>query len=294
MKEQSMSEQTHELLDKMTVSPALAEALSADTTGVEVAAGQVWRVRWDDESTLALVLEVTGSGALVISATMAVTPPNESEVPVQTFVGDTLSCVTVWPRTKTELPLRVFERPIETGSSAQQAAVDALTPSLVVPDPFDLGLELEAELRDELEQFAAAPALLTVSEPTVGLVSALTGDFKGSLSALKDVLGLDQFSAQALLRGHQQLTADQVEALAAAGFERARARGAEVFKPEYVAELEKPEYKAAILLAAHSLEQPEQVVRQRAAKEAFAYAARLAGSSDPVAARVRAVLAKLR
>lgn len=300
-----MSDDVRALLASMRVPDALHRRLHQDAALDEIEIGQIWQVHWDDTSTLVLVVAVRDSErarvlADVVAVTLAHTAPTGSSVPTLLQPTDALEATTVWLSTRTALPARVFERmlvpaaqtrPAVEAAAAQPPAGAGAGEAL---DALDPGLELWAELKDALEELAEAPGLPVKVEAAGDLATRMSGDTVSKLRALVEILGVGQPSAQLLLRGKAQPTAAQLESLVAAGVVQGSAAVREAFPEDTVAELEHPRTKADVLAAARRLGLPEAEVRLAAARQAYALAARITGTPEPVAARVRHALAELR
>ncbi len=309
-----MAESTRDLLAAMKVPPALERALQAPAPPADIEAGQIWQVRWDDVSALVLVVNVMASEAGVVAdaaaVTLAITKPAGSSVPTLDLETEALPSATLWSQASVQLPARVFERLLVPSEQARSAAESAraqrsergLDTSVGSDgdagagfglDVFDPGLDVLAELQDTLEGLATVPGLPVLASSSSDLAANMQGTTAEKLRALTEVLALPPQASHALLRGKAQPTPQQLAALAAAGVVPKEVAIAEAFPAEVVAELESPRTKAAIVTIAEARGMPEQEVRLRAAREAYALAARITGSADPVGDRVRHALSKL-
>ena len=286
-----MSDAVRKLLSEMTVPAGLTAALSAADVPESIEPGQVWRVRWDDQAALVLLTAVTEHAVTAASVTLVEQPPTGSQVPVLHFVSEALPGATVWPGTRTELPLRVLERLLERSEDTSLIAAQVEKAQDAEIDVFDEGLDVLARLTDELLDLAGVPELPVQGESTSTLREQLGNDTKGNLELLQELLGVPLSAALALHQGKEQLMPEQTAALVSAGVLTKVPDLA--FPSEYVVELGQPRFKSIVLAKAAERGWGEFETRCVAAKDAYALAARVTADGNSVRARLQSALDSL-
>lgn len=277
-------ERLHGALSAYQAPAALREALAA-ADRPDVRPGQIWRARVDGTSVMVLIVTEINTGADdVVVATPGEAPPADSAIEHQRLATDVFRALTLWPTVRGILHHRALDVMVEHSATSTRLAQQLRSPSPVVTlddDPFDPGAELLAELRDDLAQLQAAPAVPVRTAEPIGLAIMLPGTARQQLEQLIEHLGVNQNEAMELHRGRRTLSADQARALEAAiGIEPGTLPSSGGIEPGLALEIEHPRWRDAARRRAARTGQAEVTARTSLAAEAYALAAR-ESTKDP-------------
>lgn len=267
-----------------------------DLQRIELAAGQLWRARWEDIGLLVLLLDVDGSSCW--AAPVTIDPPVEDEssvvlAPATTVLGETL---TVSAGLAQQLPLRVLDQPLDVLSPDVIAYIRSVAAGRTGQAPtgcragnrivsvFQPAAEVRAELQDDLGALAAA-TWLPQKDAEVSTQPGKTGDLRDllgdrpDLQALMDALHARLPEVLDIIRGRRPPTPAQADALA-----EVTGRPAEVLlasagplPDELVAEVDHPRWRPVVRRRARRTGQDEARARLELAYGTYALAARQTG-----------------
>lgn len=180
----------------------LAEARTQHATPAPEA-GQLWRVRWDDQAGVVLVLSA-GSGQLHIAPVSFDELPDETGAEAPASTNSLGLPLAIWRSDEGVIPTRVLD--YKLGELDEDP--DSLAPGSVNWGPTDPRTLTRAQLQDlieSLERATWAPSTSSDFDLTSALRSA-------DPRAIQDVLG-ETSRVAALRRGQVDLTAGEVERL---------------------------------------------------------------------------------
>jgi len=215
-----------EQMGRQALSEAGLHERFGEPADVEIEVGQVWRARWEEVTSLLLVLAVEGRE--VHAAPVTIDPPAEDE---HSLVVDDVATAfgvetTVWAGLDSRMPIRVLDRLIDVwNDDLVQWTEDAVQDRFnLVPAGARRGGEirselhptalLRAELADDLEWLRQAPGLpVEVAGAAQRNLASLLGA-NVDLKSLCSALGLSQPEVMSLLRGQFPVTQEQVGVIA--------------------------------------------------------------------------------
>lgn len=247
--------------------------------------GQVRRLRWDDQTALAVLWSVGGTDCTVMPTSVdthladdrtLIVPAERSPVGVE---------VGVWTDVDQEVPLAVLERYLGEFDRQVIDTVEALregTGAGSLPEGLGVGVrpgsalddraQYRGVLRAALEELASAGAW-EPADAADGDLPAVLARLGLDLEVLQAELGLDTREALDLLRGDRRASSEELERLdelaAEAGVTPAPSAAAgPPLDDELVEELNQPARKLRVVAEAGRRELPETRTREELAYEA--------------------------
>ncbi len=212
--------------------PQSLRAAVQDAATPAPAAGQLWRTTEGTVTLIGLLVSVRPGGdrlpdVLVCPLTLDVDDTADSAVAVESAVfGDVT--VRLWPGLARWLPLGVLDHLVDDGQellavasqsldAAAAAADDPDSPTafLDTVDVFSGAAQALAQVSDDMSALASSPRLPVAETatgangPAVPLVEAMPGSGSEKIRTLKEVLGVSNADALALLRGRRPLNEEE-------------------------------------------------------------------------------------
>lgn len=272
------------------------KASDVDSAECEVRSNRLWAARWAGATILLLTLREPSNPRTVVAAPVTIEPGLEDQevVFVDASTNELGLPMTVWLGLRREIPIRTLERPLGEvladipecpGTIADITDVTKKTPG-ARPAHGNYGdtspsTEKRAEMEDLLDQW------MEDLEPLPSEAEkAKTNHEKPSftLTQVMDALNVPQRQAMNIIRGRQELSAEEIQQLAAhvGSTPDAISAVAEPLPNDLLLELEQPRWRHLVRAEALSGKTDETHARHSVARQAFALAARQHGEDRDV------------
>jgi hypothetical protein len=254
--------------------------------------GDLWRVAWDDQTALVVVLRAAQTE--VVAAPVTADPGTGDQQsltlePKRTALG--VPCA-VWAGLARALPIRVLDVRIGGLELDVVAAVVELAEGVPAAPP--AGTHVGAPIRsvfvpaararaiqaDKLERFAASEWAPAADFPRTTPRDVLGPDT--DLDELSDLLGVPLPATWTLFLGKRPLSTSQAERIAMRyGVDIERLLASAALPSELVAELDHPRWRRDLRARQRALRLGDADVRRRVAQDTYALAARQTGEAVP-------------
>lgn len=288
-------------LAKTTAAPPVLrsgapKASDVDSAEYEVRSNRLWTARWAGATILLLTLRESSNPRTVVAAPVTIEPGLEDQeaVVLDASTNELGLPMTVWLGLTREIPIRTLERPLGEvlagipGSPGTIADVTDGTEHSAGARPghgsygdTSPSAEKRAELEDLLDQWMGdlEPLSSEAEKPETDHEK-----LSFTLTQVMDALNVPQRQAMNIIRGRQELTAEEIQQLAAhvGSTPDAISAVAEPLPSDLLLELEQPRWRYLVRTEAQTGKTDESDARLSVARQAFALAARQHGEGRDV------------
>lgn len=272
------------------------KASDVDSAEYEVRSNRLWAARWAGATILLLALREPSNPRTVVVAPVTIEPGLEDQesVVLDASTNELGLPMTVWLGLTREIPIRTLERPLGEvladipGSPGTIADMTDVTGQSAGTRPghgnygdTSPSAEKRSEMEDLLDQW------MEDLEPLSSEVEKAGTDHEKpsfTLTQVMEALDVPQRQATNIIRGRQELLAEEIQQLAAhvGSTPDAISAVAEPLPSDLLLELEQPRWRHLVRTEAQSGKTDEADARHNVARQAFALAARQHGEGRNV------------